>query len=106
MLHLLEKKIAEVCPIVGVNTSRQIHFQPGATPAERAAAQAIANAWDFAAEEQRERSRLAALAALENIDRQSVRGLREWVAKQSDAPAELKAIEASAELLRADVRGA
>lgn len=43
----------------------------------------------------------AAKAALLEIDRRSIRSIREWLAKRPDAPAELKALETQAEAERA-----
>ena len=44
------------------------------------------------------------LAALEALDRKSIRGLREWVAKQADAPKELADLETSATAERAKLK--
>lgn len=44
-----------------------------------------------------------AKAKLSDIDRKSIRAIREWVAKQADAPSMLKALEAQAIAERAKI---
>lgn len=46
----------------------------------------------------------AAKAKLQEIDRKSIRDIREWIAKQADAPSMLKALEAQAIAERAKVK--
>lgn len=46
----------------------------------------------------------AALAELEKLDRQSIRDIREWIAKQADAPATLVESENKAKAERAKVK--
>lgn len=46
-LNRLEAALKSVCPVLGVNSNRQINFSTEATTEQRAAAQAIADSWDF-----------------------------------------------------------
>ncbi len=48
-LHKLDAAIKAICPINGVNSDRVISFTSEATAEQRAAAQAIADSWDFGA---------------------------------------------------------
>ena len=65
----------------------------------------IAEARVRSAAERDEQRRLGALARLAEIDAQSVRGLREWLAARPDAPQSLKDQEAAAVAARAELRG-
>ena len=55
------------------------------------------------AAEKEEQRRTGALARLAEIDAQSVRGLREWIAARPDAPQALKDQEAAAVAARAEL---
>lgn len=46
-IKALDAAIKAVCPVHGVNSDRIIHFRQEATVGQRAAAQAIADGWDF-----------------------------------------------------------
>lgn len=46
-IEKLDAAIRAVCPIHGVSSERVISFRDEATPEQRAAAQAIADGWDF-----------------------------------------------------------
>ena len=57
---VLNERILSVCPITGVSlgtrtdkTTWRIDFKPEATPVQRTAAQAVVDAFDVAAEEQK-----------------------------------------------------
>lgn len=101
MIYLLAQALAAVCPIVGVNSLRRIDFKPEATPDQRRAAQVIADAWDFDAEEAKERQRIGALDKLGSIDDRSIRSIREWIATQPSAPDVLIELESDAVTERA-----
>jgi len=51
---------------------------------------------NFRADQAKQEEEMAVKAALSVIDLKSIRGLREWVTKQADAPQELKDCEAQA----------
>lgn len=59
----LHHKIAAAAPIYGVDASRVISFRDEATAEQRAAAQAIADAWDFDAENAKQATFDAAVKA-------------------------------------------
>jgi hypothetical protein len=48
-LYELHEAIEAVCPIYGVDSNKRINFKPTATVSQRDAAQAVAEAFDFAA---------------------------------------------------------
>lgn len=64
-IKALDAAIKAVCPVQGVNSDRIIHFRQEATAGQRAAAQAIADGWDF--------------------DAPDMEGLREKIEHQRDA---------------------
>ena len=60
ILQVLNEKVEQVAPIFGVSLGEtsdkstwRIDFKPEATPAQRTAAQAVVDAFDVAAEEQK-----------------------------------------------------
>lgn len=65
-IHLLHKAIAAVCPIVSVNSSRQIAFANEATEQQKLAAQAIADSWDFTTPDPQEVADAAATASVKS----------------------------------------
>ena len=103
MLHVLHAKLAEICPILGVNSDRVITFDPAATGEQRALAQAFVDSWGprEAAEAQASEE---AKGALKAIDLASVRALREYVAAQPGAPQRIKDLEQDAVTERGKIR--
>lgn len=63
-IHYLDKAIQVVCPIRGVASNRVIDFSPEATAPQKAAAQAIADGWDFDVPSAAEAADIAAAQAL------------------------------------------
>lgn len=63
-IHVLDRRIRAVCPISGVSSNRVISFMPEATQAQKDAAQAIADGWDFKVQTPEEIAAKAASEAL------------------------------------------
>lgn len=95
-------------PIVGLSQDGEgaitITYEGGANDADKVRATSIVDAWDGEAEDAAEDRRLQALRELEDIDLASIRALREYVAAQPGAPAEVVTLEARAEAERETVR--
>lgn len=110
----LDAAIKAVCPIHGISIGRKddkstwrIDFKDEASAQERAAAQAVLNAFDLAADAAADAvaaQRAAVQKKLAEIDAKSIRALREWVATQPTAPQFLKDREAEAASERAKLR--
>lgn len=85
-IESLHNAISAVCPIHGVNTSRKISFQDVATTEQRAAGQAIADAWNFdvpTAEELAKEAQQSA-DAVERADAKNVAALK-YLVKHTNA---------------------
>ena len=95
----LHNHIAKVCPIDGVtigdpadNSTWVINFKDSTTPEQRAAAIIAGNTFDASKQEKINKAK----DALADIDKKTIRALREYVAALPDAPKAVKDRETEA----------